>query len=141
MPIRWLTRFRRLIRDARRPEKYTALHVAVPQPTEKYTALHLAVPQPTHEAPWPCILVTLSTGPRNRVLFRLRDLAAWDAAFILTEETRERLERQLAEARAQAAELIEDDRLAMLRRQGVGLARMDTGEIIAEAENIMREEK
>ncbi len=93
-----------------------------------YTSITLCVPAPRAPGDSPTLLLSLSTGPRSTVRMRLRDVRHYDQVFRLPAEVRQRLVAGLREAHRQAAELIEDDRLAMMRRAGVPLYRADTGE-------------
>ncbi len=101
-----------------------------------YTRLELMVPAPTRDDPIPCILVSIRNGFR-KLFFRVPDLATYDEAFKLPQEARDRITNALIEANAQAAQMVEDERLIYLRRSGIGLVRMDTGEIVSEAERIL----
>lgn len=93
----------------------------IPDPynTEYFTHLELFVPKPTREAPFPCIIISIRNGQR-KLFFRLADVDSYIKAFELSARERERLIAALVRARAEAAELAEDERLAWLRRAGAG---------------------
>lgn len=98
-----LTWLRRKVKDPFRPERYVSVCWFVAKPT---TA-----------DPYPALFLSLSNGPRSRVMFRFHNLAAFDDAFRLSGEERTRLNLMVNEAQIQAAEIWEDKRLASMRRE------------------------
>ncbi len=102
-----------------------------------YTSIHVCVPAPQVASDIPTISISLSTGRKHTVRFRVRDWEHWEEIFYPSADVRQRIQAGLEEAHRQVAEMIEDNRLSELRRQGVGLVRMDTGEIVSEAERIV----
>ncbi len=83
---------------------------------ERYVSICWFVPKPTTEDPYPCLMLSISNGPRSRVMFRFANLQAFDDALYLTGDERARINVQVAEAQFQAAEIWEDKRLTSMRR-------------------------
>ena len=122
--LQWLAVTSRKIRDA--------------YDTKAYTWRMVLVPKPTFQSPLPGILVSLRNG-HKKILLRVKSLEDYDRAFTLTAEEREKIRLALFEANREA-DRIEDDfrHLAEKRRQS---SDADTGEVMAEAERIIREGK
>ena len=107
---------------------------------QKYTRVEVFVPKPTMEAPYPCLLVSIRNG-HSKLFFRVNDLASYYDFFRLSVEEEARLRVGLERATAEADRLEEDAKLLFQRRhlpEGAQWVRTDTGEVIAEAERILR---
>ena len=124
--VHWLAVVSKRVRDAYSPKNWTWRM--------------LMVPKPTMESPYPCILVSIRNG-HSKLFFRVRDLDAYKQAFLLSSNEEAKIIQALSEAQAEADKLEGDIRLIFEKRrlpEGVGLARTDTGEIVAEAERIVK---
>ncbi len=101
--------------------------------------LELFVPKPTRDNPLPCILVSVRNG-HSKLFFRLQDVSDFVKGFSLTRRMKERLKLGLVQANAEADEIEKDLRLLMARRKHPAstLVDTDTGEVIAEAERILK---
>lgn len=125
--IKWLAVASKKVKDAYNPKSYTWRMVLVPKPTA--------------EDPYPCILITLSNG-HNKILLRVTDLAEYDNAFNLSQEERSKIAQALSEATIEADRLEEDNRLIYQKRHlpaGAKIVNTGTGEILAEAEKVLRD--
>ena len=122
-----LTWFERKIKDPYNPEAYAALE--------------LFVPKPTRDHPYPCILVSIRNG-HDKLFFRVANVEEYLKAVSISRFTRAKLKNGLISANIEADEIEKDMRLIMQRRrlpEGARIVRTDTGEVIAEAERIIKE--
>jgi len=125
--VQWLTIASRKIRDG-----YAA---------KSYTWRMVMVPRPSLQAPLPCILITLSNG-HKKIMLRVRSLEEYYEAFRLTVEEEEKIRLALAEANREANQIETDMRLLFEKRRmspGEKWVNPETGEVIAEAERIIKE--
>jgi hypothetical protein len=103
-----------------------------------YIDLELFVPKPTRDNPYPCILVSVRNG-HSKLFFRLRDVSDFVQGFSLSRRMKEKLKDGLAEANLEADQIEQDMKLVFRRRHlkpGEKIVSTETGEIIAEAENM-----
>jgi hypothetical protein len=125
--LRLLTMVSKKLHDAYSPKSYTWRMVMVPKPTT--------------EAPYPCILLSLSNG-HNKILLRVADLKQYEEVFTLSDEEKASINKALSEANAEADRIEEDMRLLMSKRNlqaGAKIVNTGTGEILAEAEKILHD--
>ena len=125
--IRFLCLFFKKLKDCYNPKAYTTLSVLVPRPTQSN--------------PLPCILVSLRNG-HSKLFFRVENLEAYYRFFELSQETENKLIESIKEANVEADRLESDARLIFQKRhlpEGAKIIQTDTGEVLAEAEKILRE--
>ena len=114
-----------------------------PYRKELWTAATVSVYEPTYEMPFVSFLISIANGG-GRVLMRCCSLAEAQSRVVIPDKAIERL--SLAETRAR---IILDDIKRDLRAiadirslsPGSQIVRTDTGEVIAEAERILRGER
>ena len=125
--LRWLVVLRKKIHD----------------PYSNYASyLTTLVPLPTMEAPYPAILVSIKSGEFKKTI-RFNTIEAYKVIFSLEEDEEMRLTEALRKANAEADRIEADMKLIFERRRlapDAKLVRSDTGEIIADAERILRGE-
>jgi len=112
-----------------------------PYNSKGYTRLTLLVPKPTTEDPLPCILVSIRNG-HSKLFFRVSSIAEYKSAFELATEEEERIQEALIQAHKEADKIVNDMKLLIRKNRlpdGVKWVQTDTGEIIAEAERILKE--
>ena len=105
----------------------------------KWTAFTISVFAPSYEHPYASVLVSIANGG-GRVLMRLRTVSDAQSLFAIPGEIIDRLNRAVEQGEIEAQAIERDMRLALERRNlpaGTGLARTDTGQIVAEAERII----
>lgn len=108
---------------------------------EKYTTFYLSVYEPTWERPYPSILLRMSNGSGS-VFCRFATLEALEAVFVLPGGYGDRVRVAIGKANKIADEITAAMKMAMHKRQlaqGAQIIRTDTGEILAEAERIVRD--
>ena len=107
-----------------------------PYEPKYYTAISCAVMSPTYDRPWASLLITTANAG-GKVKLRFASLEAALQVYQLSPNCITKLVAALKEAN-DIADIIERDCQVMSQRrrlpQGVGLARTDTGQIVAEAE-------
>lgn len=122
-----LARYRQEYRDPYAPQYYTAMTVSV------YA--------PNLSRPFATVLVSWANAG-GRVLVRFRSIEEVPGVFYIPSDEVLRLSKAVGEANRRA-DILERDMKVMFDRRhlpdGVGLARTDTGEIVAEAEKIIKE--
>ncbi len=114
-----------------------------PYTPKAYVWRMLFVPKPTQEAPFPCILLTLSNG-HSKIMIRFDSLEQYDQAFRLLDEDRANINNALMEANQEADRIEEDIRLVLQKRHlpaGAKIVNTSTGEVLAEAEQILKQQK
>ena len=117
--------------------------VTDPYNHERYTTFYASVYAPTWERLYPSILLRITSGTGS-AFFRASSVEALQRIIVIPTEYVGRLESAIVEAIRLADGIERDMRLAMERRklpQGAGLARTDTGEIVAEAERIVQRQQ
>lgn len=87
------------------------------------------VPLPETPDDPPCLLVSIATGPRQRIMMRYRDMAEYLAAVTPSVETQAKIADRLTVAHERARELRQAAELSRLAGERK-LARTDTGERI-----------
>ncbi len=127
--LKRLSWYRREVRDPYQPQYYTAITCSV------YA--------PTMERPYASVLISIANAG-GRVLLRVTDIEAAQRVIWLPLEAIGRLTAAVIKANEQADQVEQDMRVIFERRRlpaGAGLARTDTGEIVAEAERILTDTK
>jgi len=107
---------------------------------EHYTVITVSVPKPGYQYPTACLLVSLTSGSR-KVMMRFSDIKGLKQVFVVPCEYDERIGVGYGEA-VKVADGIQRQLRAVMKMGGLGeggkVIRTDTGEIIAEAENIIK---
>ena len=108
-----------------------------PKYTVNFTA---SVARPTFEYPTPVVMMSVVNGG-GRVFMRFKTLEALYSVFVVPEAYRGRLEDGMKEAEAEGQKIQAHFRLMMKADEsapGGQIVRTDTGEIITQAEDILR---
>ena len=119
---------------------YFTYKIRDPYNKEFYTTLEAFVPKPDAQYPLPCILVSIRNG-HQRLFFRVSSVKELLLSFKVPKSARERLSNALMTANHEADRIEQDYKLLFAKRQlapGGSIVRTDTGEIIAEAERILK---
>lgn len=114
-----------------------------PYNPEYWTAINVSVMSPMMEKPYVSVLISFSNA-NGRVTMRVRDIKEASEVVVIPIEDAMRLESAVIKGNKIADEIEKDYKLIFERRKlppGVSLIRTDTGEIISEAEKILREGK
>ena len=122
---------------------YFTRRIADPYNKGFYTTFEVFVPKPTLETPLPCILIAIRNG-YQRLFFRVSSLKEISSSFRIPQSAKGRLAMALVEANHEADKIEQDYKLLFAKRQlspGSQIIRTDTGEVIAEAERILREKR
>ena len=112
-----------------------------PYEPQYYTAITVSVYAPTIAKPYTSVLVSFANAG-GRVLCRFKDMAALRKIFEFSPEDNQRLGAAVRQGELLADVIDRDWHLIQERRklpQGTSVVRSDTGEVIAEAEKIIRE--
>ena len=110
---------------------------------KNYVWRTVMVPRPTLEVPYPCILVSLSTGPKTKVLVRVTSLEEYDNLLRLTEEERVLVQAALFQANIEVDETEAKMRLAWdisrKVRKGESIINGTTGEVLGEIADFLKD--
>ena len=121
---------------------YFKKQIADPYNANFYTVIEVFVPKPTAEKPYPCLLVAIRNG-HQKLFFRVASIKELHSTFSIPKSAKLRLAMALVEANHEADRIEQDYKLLFARRhlaEGGQIVRTDTGEVIAEAERILRGE-
>lgn len=112
-----------------------------PYTKENFTLFTASVLKPSFEFPLASVSMSIVKG-RYKVFLRLPSLKDLSGVFVIPEEYQERLRKAYQQALAEA-ETIQKHQKALYKMQGLApgsnVVRTDTGEVIAEAERILKE--
>ena len=112
-----------------------------PYTKENFTIFTASVLKPSFEFPIASVSMSIVKG-RYKVFLRLPSLKDLAGIFIVPEQYQERLHRAYGQA-LEEAETIQKHQKTLYKMQGLApgshVVRTDTGEIIAEAERIIRD--
>ena len=115
--------------------------VADPYTKENFTLFTASVLKPSFEFPIASVAMSIVKG-RYKVFLRLPSVKVMAGVFVIPKEYRERLTKSYEQALAEA-ETIQKHQKTLYKMQGLApgshVVRTDTGEIIAEAERIIRD--
>jgi len=114
----------------------------IPDPYNKNFHAHIEVfvPKPARDNPLPCILISIRNG-HQKLFFRVASVAEISKALRVPRNASVRLKAALVEANYEADRIEQDYRLLFAKRHllpGGQIVRTDTGEVIAQAERILK---
>jgi hypothetical protein len=112
-----------------------------PYDSQYYTVYTVAVPKPSYEYPGACMMMWV-TNTKGKVMARYASLQALRQVYVIPIEYEGRLEEGYRQAEAEALK-VQTRLRAMIKidnlQPGARVIRTDTGEVVAEAERIIKE--
>ena len=120
---------------------YYRREIRDPYDDRYWTAITCSILEPTAEWPVPSVHISVANA-RGKVLFRVHDVDEATRIVRLPTKAKARLQTAFRNASVMADRIEADMKLMFARRQlapGSHIVRTDTGEIVAEAERILKE--